>query len=398
MSQSLSQESLSVKVTYLNRQRRKRKRTIDDYSVSPQKTSPEKVPKEPALDSNQDSSSERANELNTSPAPKRVRSGSDAPSTSASSPAKKTLQPHPTSVVADEDSVNQRPPSPRTPANVPLSAAGAGSAKSASSRRTGTPGSDSEDGAYITDSTISSKIKRRREPERIEYFRNQPFCGKLDPHEVTCTKCSKTVKLSRRQTYAIRPWENHRRRCDLQPARSLLSGSSEREALSDRGSSPSSSKSTNISKKNMSIANDPQAESFGARHVVCVVCKMTIISSDGADHDLGNWEKHKSICHLTATKQDPSDEGATNFSAVSTVPFPTDSPHSATPTNTETTLNATDPEQDSSPGSQAVKNASPADDTKSAGVANGEEDSALGWMMLPFRSFVRGFRESLKHS
>jgi hypothetical protein len=55
---------------------------------------------------------------------------------------------------------------------------------------------------------------RRTEAERIEYFNNQPDCSNIEPHNVTCTRCNKVVQLGRKQTYTVKPWETHRRRCD----------------------------------------------------------------------------------------------------------------------------------------------------------------------------------------
>lgn len=77
-----------------------------------------------------------------------------------------------------------------------------------------------EDDASVAESTIGAKRRRRLEPERIEYFKNQPYCGKLEPHEAECVKCGKVIKLGNAQTYAVRPWEIHRRRCDVIPAHS----------------------------------------------------------------------------------------------------------------------------------------------------------------------------------
>lgn len=77
---------------------------------------------------------------------------------------------------------------------------------------------DFDDNASIADSIISVTKTRRNEVERIEYYKNQPECGILEPHAAQCTRCNKVVKLGRKQTYAVRPWELHRVRCDQKPA------------------------------------------------------------------------------------------------------------------------------------------------------------------------------------
>lgn len=76
---------------------------------------------------------------------------------------------------------------------------------------------DFDDNASIADSTFSVTKTRRNEVERIEYYKNQPDCGILEPHAAQCTRCDKVVKLGRKQTYAVRPWVLHRIRCDQKP-------------------------------------------------------------------------------------------------------------------------------------------------------------------------------------
>lgn len=73
-----------------------------------------------------------------------------------------------------------------------------------------------DDNESVADS-ISTKF-RRNEAERIEYFQNQPECGKMEPHHVQCLRCGKSVNLGRKQTYTVRPWEIHRARCDQKQA------------------------------------------------------------------------------------------------------------------------------------------------------------------------------------
>ena len=72
---------------------------------------------------------------------------------------------------------------------------------------------EDDDNVSVADSSISVRV-RRNEAERVEYFENQPECGKMEPHHVQCLRCGMSVNLGRKQTYAVRPWEIHRARCD----------------------------------------------------------------------------------------------------------------------------------------------------------------------------------------
>lgn len=79
---------------------------------------------------------------------------------------------------------------------------------------------DDDDNVSVADSSTSVKF-RRNEAERVEYFQNQPECGKMEPHHVQCLRCGKSVNLGRKQTYTVRPWEIHRARCDQKPAQTV---------------------------------------------------------------------------------------------------------------------------------------------------------------------------------
>jgi len=73
---------------------------------------------------------------------------------------------------------------------------------------------DMDDSASIAESSPGGAKVRRTEAERIQCLKDDPACGEMEPHRVFCTCCDKWVNLGKRQTYALRPWEKHRIRCD----------------------------------------------------------------------------------------------------------------------------------------------------------------------------------------
>jgi hypothetical protein len=89
------------------------------------------------------------------------------------------------------------------------------------SRRRFTTPETVDDNASVAESSFSTAVIRRTEAERIEYFKNQPDCADTEPHSVLCTRCNKTVNLGRKQTYAVKPWEKHRVRCDAKVSASV---------------------------------------------------------------------------------------------------------------------------------------------------------------------------------
>ena len=78
--------------------------------------------------------------------------------------------------------------------------------------RTVTP--DTDDVSSIAQSSPVVATIRRTEPERIKILRESEHCGDLEPHKAFCKHCSKWVNLGKQQTYALKPWEAHRKRCD----------------------------------------------------------------------------------------------------------------------------------------------------------------------------------------
>ncbi|KAL1666679.1 hypothetical protein GGF50DRAFT_112953 [Schizophyllum commune] len=52
---------------------------------------------------------------------------------------------------------------------------------------------ETDDDASVAESFVSNIKIRRNEAERIDYFRNQPECGDIEPHCTFCTRCNKHV-------------------------------------------------------------------------------------------------------------------------------------------------------------------------------------------------------------
>ena len=73
---------------------------------------------------------------------------------------------------------------------------------------------DTDDVSSIAQSSPVVATIRRTEPERIKILRESEHCGDLEPHKAFCKHCSKWVNLGKQQTYALKPWEAHRKRCD----------------------------------------------------------------------------------------------------------------------------------------------------------------------------------------
>ncbi|KAJ3759797.1 hypothetical protein EV360DRAFT_41216 [Lentinula raphanica] len=311
--------------------------------------------------------------------------------------------------------------------------------------------SDFDDGASIADSVISVNRVRRSEHERIEYFKNQPECGSLEPNRVKCLRCQKYVALGKRTTYNVRPWEKHRATCDLKPAvECVLSSPDGADAIAsaetvsphrtsheteeerksilfadpnvqevepnrvlckkcnswirlngsnyDPGNWKSHNKSCGVpvpsskvatAERKLKLVNDNRVESFGVNHVICGTCNVTVALKDDMDYNLTQWDEHKAGCPEPGS-----------------IPFPTQG--AKPPESIGSTSTVVSPEESASKGVKRRLDDSeadlPQDDPDArpqnrprtdAYVAPDKEPGVLGWFMMPFKSFVRGFKESL---
>lgn len=185
-----------------------------------------------------------------------------------------------------------------------------------------------DDNVSIADSVVTISVGkiRRTETERIEYFRNQSECSTLEPHRALCTRCNKFVNLGRNQTYAVRPWETHRTKCDQQIPSSNTCASVIKNCAPISFSSVSNSKGSDIRLQSElgdeegddASTVDPSASCRALRktlaerkaildadsrvtvvksdEVKCRKCEKWIRLSSTIEYALGNWNKHALSC------------------------------------------------------------------------------------------------------
>jgi len=493
-----SPERPSVKVTYLDRQKRKRTitETTDDSSYSNPATT-ENIVEDPPNTPGKARSMMKVSSMKApesrgpkkvdvhlpGPVPKRARRDSDESAKSTvSAKAKKSLHARSASSISLSRTVQQVVAT--TPA--PISSkklASVASDKPSSSRRPASPDTEMDDGVSVADSVMSTNRIRRSEAERVEYFKNEPECGMLEEHRAECTRCGKFVALGRKQKYTVRPWEIHRLKCD-QKGRKSSSGldtnadAEDEQAGEAEKSKPrapartaeqrkaaletdpfisvvkpdevlcrncgqwirlssthayrdynwkSHSQTCNVAvpskrvataTRKLQLVNDSQVKSFTPREVVCSFCDTTITSNGDGDYNIINWDNHKTTCTWpvsgTQTKSRRTSADPPSASGVSTTPFPDRPPPSSASTSTEGTLIVSDLKHPSQiqgtkrlreddegldiPPDNSDTRPSNRPRTETYEVPAKEAPGPAGWLMLPFKAFVRGFKESLKRT
>ncbi|KIK50457.1 hypothetical protein GYMLUDRAFT_51165 [Collybiopsis luxurians FD-317 M1] len=307
--------------------------------------------------------------------------------------------------------------------------------------------SDFDDGASVADSVMTNSNRvRRTEEERIEYFKNQPECGSLEPNRVKCTRCQKYVSLGKQTTYNVRPWEKHRAKCDLKPA---VEHQASPEATDGGSAATPRTRLTEEERKGILLA-DPNIQEVEPEQVLCKNCTKWIRLNNTTAYDLSNWKQHNRSCNApipssrvaTAARklQLVNDEQVKSFSTntvvcatcnitveltkdvdynltlwnehkagcdrskAGSVPFPTRSPSSVGSSSTVVAPEAPAPKgvkrrlEDTEvelPKGDPDARPQVRPRTEEYVAPDKEPPSVLGWFVMPFKSFVRGFRESM---
>lgn len=171
-----------------------------------------------------------------------------------------------------------------------------------------TPNDDADETSSIAESSAGGRI-RRSESERIQYFKDQSQCDDIEPRRVHCARCDKWINLGKRQTYAVRPWEIHRRKCDPRSPVSKESQRGNTEVDKPEGEvsvselsqeitkqpSPHSARQTDAERKVL-LEEDPRAQEVRPHEVLCRSCQKWVKLSIDHAYLLGNWHAHQQRC------------------------------------------------------------------------------------------------------
>ncbi|TFK29681.1 hypothetical protein FA15DRAFT_663846 [Coprinopsis marcescibilis] len=224
---------------------------------------------------------------------------------------------------------------------------------------------------------------RRSASERRAYLLSEKNIEVVEEGRVKCNSCSNWVTLKKGQPYDLTKWKQHKERCV-------------QDTPSDR---------ILTAERKLAIINDPQVKSFDSTSIECSKCDQKIVGTSGKEYDLEAWESHKEQCREAAEPQQP--EGT-----VSSVPFPAvkSGEPSSSVASTEDTLVAASghestrgakrPREEETSETVLEEDERPANRKRSEIYEPPIQDAPtpMGWILLPFKSFVRGFRQSLKNS
>ncbi|KAG6888851.1 hypothetical protein C0992_007347, partial [Termitomyces sp. T32_za158] len=168
-------------------------------------------------------------------------------------------------------------------------------------RRTASPDTDVDDSASIADSIISVGRTRRNEAQRLEYFKNEPLCRAFTKDAAECSRCGKSVRLGGRTTYRIRPWEMHRAKCDQMPLPA--------DEGPDDSAEISKQRAKTVEQRIDILTADPAVSSLKPHEVLCRNCGTWVRLSNNVPYKITNWRAHTLTCQAS-TEHQPSDRVA----------------------------------------------------------------------------------------
>ncbi|KAH6915950.1 hypothetical protein BKA70DRAFT_1418868 [Coprinopsis sp. MPI-PUGE-AT-0042] len=284
----------------------------------------------------------------------------------------------------------------------------------------------------IAESMVLSSAKIRRDvKDRQQYFSNQSDCATFGPHRALCSRCKTFVNLSKQQTFAVAPWEKHRAKCDQELASDAQLPPNAEEGVNLPASQVFVDRAVRRSagERRTFLEADNLAEIVEEHRVKCRNCQKWIALRKKQTYDVHNWKLHRDKCGKDFTPSEPTGVVQRRDDTVSvpqelhkeirgadspangeknSVPFPGSNPAAEPVSLPQSPASAPVPQildgQAGGEASRAVKrprdvevDQNPNEPLEEERPTNRprKESTALDWLMLPFRSFVRGFRESL---
>ncbi|KAI0924210.1 hypothetical protein AcW2_005153 [Taiwanofungus camphoratus] len=426
---SSPERSKSVKVTYSGRRKKRRDSVASHAEDTPDDATDDQETKDGGLISESDGGlakgtgkqkamPKKVNVPLPGPSPTRAkRENHDSPVSGKKpiSKVKKASHSRASSIAANAVDIGDEkgPYSPAKPASI----TGSRKPKSQISSSPQTPDAAADDrssiGESIGESSKASSRVRKSEAERMEFLQSDPHSGEVEPHRVFCTACKAWVGLNPKRRYVMALWITHRKQCGKKythyekpdPSDFKSDAGAEDDDDSISISLPRPSKRIATAQRKLQLVNDAQVKKFTDHSVECSLCGVEIQLEGELEYDLTNWEDHKTTCfrNMSPSKH-VSSSGASAVSSVSPA-IATKVAKSARPPPSTTSTDATVIGSESSPSRVGEKR--PREDDQDGEkrsvrprseryeAPEGDAPGFLDWLVLPFRSFVRGFREGL---
>ncbi|KAI0305883.1 hypothetical protein B0F90DRAFT_1947187 [Multifurca ochricompacta] len=168
-----------------------------------------------------------------------------------------------------------------------------------------------DDGRDDVSVAESSKVHRKTEEDRLQFFHDQPECREVEPHRAFCIGCDQWVPLNPTRTYVMRPWLIHRRECRRNSlvTKQATTKSSHNEGATLDGSeadddlvsgvqstSEKSGRFKGEAERQAYLEEDPRADEVRPYEVLCKTCKKWVQLGNKMRFSLSHWKVHQKRC------------------------------------------------------------------------------------------------------
>ncbi|EKM50663.1 uncharacterized protein PHACADRAFT_166337 [Phanerochaete carnosa HHB-10118-sp] len=241
--------------------------------------------------------------------------------------------------------------------------------------------------------------KRKREPDRIQFFNDDPRCRDVEPHRALCAKCDTWISLHARRRYVMQNWIEHRKLC-VGPSNAVSSAAPADAPLVAKPKEPSEAEAEGRT----ALEGDSRTGEIRPHEVFCTSCNAWIALDLTARYMVTNWKAHVQECPgavvMPSPNMEPSIEGLTSAPAPSRAQ--PDSP--AAPRNTSTspklspskatTSRKRGREEDEDEDAEETRAVRP----RPASYKPSRGQALWDTLATPFRAFVQGFKEGMNAS
>ncbi|KAH9975946.1 hypothetical protein BGW80DRAFT_1457477 [Lactifluus volemus] len=218
-------------------------------------------------------------------------------------------------------------------------------------------GSEADDEVGSVRQSISDKSGRfKGEADRQAYLEGDPRAEEVRPYEVLCKTCK----------------------------------------------NPSSRVAT--AERKLKLVNDACAKSFTTTSVLCKHCDATIALDGEGDYNVTKWDEHKTNCpSLIQSEQAAAHTDSTPVTTSDASPSRSEKSEDRPPLSAASTEATAVDTVGSSSTSKKRPRESDEDESENRPHTRARTDvshpsGALDWLLLPFRSFVSGFRKGMGQS
>ncbi|KAF8505058.1 hypothetical protein JB92DRAFT_765287 [Gautieria morchelliformis] len=160
---------------------------------------------------------------------------------------------------------------------------------------------------------LRSKCSASATEGRRQLLLDDPHARDVQPEQVTCTRCTKTVRLQKGKKYHLAHWLDHRWRCD-------------RETTDP----PPRAKCLTLIERKAALEADKDAEVVESDRVVCGRCGREVKLRKGRPYGLSCWNQHKSMCYMMSPQPSVPARSASGSTSPS-LPHPDSEKHMYNP-------------------------------------------------------------------